>query len=191
MRLNSTILFLLAAALLLAKSEGGPGKQVDVRCANSRVEITGSDSDRVQVDDNSHATVRNTDRPAVVEIEGSGEGQPLILQVPRGASLDVATSNGGIRVSGVAGSMRLTTSNGEITVQAAGTSAIRAHSSNGKIEVELPRGLNANLSRARATAASIPTSRSSPATWARITWKARSAMAVRGLICRRPMDRST
>jgi hypothetical protein len=143
MRLNPMILLLSAAVLLLAESQPGTsGQRIEVRTANSRVEITGSDSDRVQVNDPAHATVHTSGGRTVVE----GDGAALRVQVPRRSSLDVSTANGAIHVSGVAGTMRLTTSNGAITVQNAGGAEIHAHTSNGSIEIGVPAGLNANLS---------------------------------------------
>ena len=49
-------------------------------------------------------------------------------------------------VSGVVGVVRLTTSNGAILMQDAGAAEIHAHTSNGRIEIRMPRGRNANLS---------------------------------------------
>lgn len=143
MRLNPILLLVPVAALLLAESQPGmPGQRIEVRTSNSLVEIAGSDSDRVQVDDSSHATVNPSGGGLLVE----GDGTPLRLQVPRRSSLDVSTSNGAIHVSGVTGPIELTTSNGAITVRNAGAAEIHAHTSNGAIEIEVPAGLNANLS---------------------------------------------
>lgn len=144
MRLNLTVLFVAVGVLLWAKSDGGPGQVVEVRTSNAYVEVTGTDGDRVVVDDNSHATVRSMEGRVVIETDGSHE--PLKLQAPRGASLDITTSNGAIRVSGVAGRLRLATSNGAITVRDAGPAEIHAHTSNGVIEMGVPRGLNADVS---------------------------------------------
>jgi DUF4097 and DUF4098 domain-containing protein YvlB len=147
MRLSSMILFASVGALLLAESQpGAPGQRIEVRTTNSLVEIAGSDSDRVQVNDSSHATVNNSDGGVVVEGDGAGGNAPLKLQVPRRSTLDVFTANGAIHVSGVAGAMRLRTSNGAIIVQNAGAAEIHAHTSNGSIELAVPGGLNANLS---------------------------------------------
>lgn len=143
---NSTILFLLAAVLLLAKTDAGPGQVVEVRSSNSPIEITGSDIGGVRVNDSSNATIRNVDGRTVVEAENPSGNAPLKVQIPRNATLDISTSNGAIRVSGVVGAMRLATSNGGITVQDAGGSGIHAHTSNGPIEVVVPQGLNANVS---------------------------------------------
>ena len=143
MRFNTMILLLSVAALVLAESQPGlPGSTVEVRTTNSLVEITGSDGDSVQVDDPSHATLSPSGSGTLVE----GDGAPLRLRVPRRSSLDVSTANGAIHVSGVAGTMRLTTSNGAITVQNAGAAEIHAHTSNGSIEIGVPGELNANLS---------------------------------------------
>jgi hypothetical protein len=143
MRLNSMILLLSAAALLLAESQPGlPGQRVEVRTTNALVEITGTDSDRVQVDDSSHAAIDTSGGGTLV----TGDGAPLRLQVPRRSSLDISTANGAIRISGVTGALQLTTSNGAIVVQNAGGSEIHAHTSNGAIEIGIPATLNANLS---------------------------------------------
>src|SRR5271165_520639 len=142
MRLNFTMLFVSVAALLLAESQPGmTGQRIEVRTRNSSVEITGSDSDRVQVDDSSHATVSTSGDGLVV----NGDRGPLRLQVPRRSSLDVTTSNGAIHVSGVTGTLQLSSSNGAIVVNNAGAAEIHAHTSNGPIEVGVPARLNANL----------------------------------------------
>jgi DUF4097 and DUF4098 domain-containing protein YvlB len=132
------ILFLLAAVLLLAKSDGRLGQRVEVRSSNSNIEVVGFDGDRVTVED---GAVQSIDGRVVVRGDG-----PLKVQVPRCASLDIVTSNGEIRVSGVAGAMRLTTSNAAIVVDNAGGREIHAHTSNGRIEVGVPRGLGADVS---------------------------------------------
>lgn len=82
----------------------------------------------------------------MVEGEIPGDGRPLKLQVPRRSSLVVSTANGDIRVSGVSGVLRLSTSNGAITVRDAGAAEIHAHTSNGAIRLAVPGALNANLS---------------------------------------------
>jgi DUF4097 and DUF4098 domain-containing protein YvlB len=147
MRLNSIVLFLTAALLLLAESQpGAPGQKIEVSTTNSPIEITGTDGDLVEVMDSSHATVNTTGGRTVVEGEFPGAGGPLKLQVPRRSSIEVTAANGAIRVSGVTGTMRLSTSNGAITVQNAGAAEIHAHTSNGAIRIEVPVGLNANLS---------------------------------------------
>ncbi len=141
MRLNVLIPLLLLAVLLLAESQPGmPGREIEVRTSNSLIEITGADVNQVQVDD-SVATVSDTDGHVVVRSDGG----PLRLQVPRRSSLDVSTSNGSIHITDVTGSLRLTTSNGSIVVRNCGASELHAHSSNGAIEIGVPRGLNANL----------------------------------------------
>jgi DUF4097 and DUF4098 domain-containing protein YvlB len=143
MRLNSMLLLLSVAALLFAESQpGSPGRRIEVRAANAPVEITGSDIDRLQVDDPSHATVDTSGGVTLV----TGDGAPLKLQVPRRSSLDVSTANGAIHISGVTGTLRLTTSNGAIIVQNAGPADLYAHTSNGPIEIGIQAGMNANLS---------------------------------------------
>jgi DUF4097 and DUF4098 domain-containing protein YvlB len=116
-----------------------------VRTSNSQVEIIGSDADQVTVSASSHATVTNLEGRTQVTAE-SDKGGTLTVQVPRRSSLHVVTSNGGIRVSGLAGPLRLDTSNGGIVVQAASESEIHAHTSNGAIEIAVAPGLNANIS---------------------------------------------
>jgi DUF4097 and DUF4098 domain-containing protein YvlB len=143
MRMKSMILLMPVTMLLLAESQpGAPGQLIEVRANISPVEITGSEVDRVQVNDSSHATINNLDGRVVIESVNS----PLKLEAPRRSSLEVVTSNGAIHVSGVTGGLHLTTSNGAITVRDAGSSEIRAHTSNGPIEIGVPASLNANLS---------------------------------------------
>ncbi len=143
MRLNPVLILLPVTALLLAESQPGvPGQQIEVRTSNAPVDIAGSDSDRVEVNDSSHATVNYSQGRVLVESDGG----PLKLQVPQRSSLDVITSNGAIHVWRVTGAMRLTSSNGAIVIRNAGTAEIHAHTSNGAIELGVPSGLNANLS---------------------------------------------
>src|SRR5579863_9787432 len=101
MRLNSTLLFLIAGVLLLAKSDRGPALVLEVHSANAPIEVIGGDVDQVTLDESSNGTVVNKDGRIVVE--GSAEGGRIRLQVPRRASLSILTSNGEIRVSGVVG----------------------------------------------------------------------------------------
>jgi len=149
MRFYSMMLFLLAAVLMMAKTDGIPGQRVEIRTSNSLVEIIGFDGDEVTVDDATPGTVKYVDGRVVVE----GDGW-LRIHVPRQSSLDVVTSNGEINVAGVAGSMLLTTSNGSIVVLDGGSGGIRAHTSNGRIEVGVTRGVNGSVS-ARTTNARI------------------------------------
>jgi hypothetical protein len=120
------ILFLAAAALLLAKSDHESGPLVEVRTSNAAVEIIGSDADQVTPDDPSRAVVRYVNGRAVVDAEVPNIG-PMRVRVPKRSSLEIVTSNAAIRISGVSGPMRLSTSNGAI-------------------EIALPPGLNANIS---------------------------------------------
>jgi len=149
MRFYSMMLFLLAAAVMLAKTDGIPGQRVEVRTANALVEILGFDGDEVTVDDATPGTVKFVDGRVMVE----GDGW-LRIHVPRQSSLDIVTSNGEINVAGVAGPMMLTTSNGSIVVLDGGTGGIRAHTSNGRIEIGVTRGVNGSIS-ARTTNARI------------------------------------
>ena len=145
MRYQVSSLFLLAAALLLANTDSGvTGRRIVVRANNARVEITGSDSDGVQVNETSHATVMSENGRVVVE--AGADGEPMKLQVPRLSSLEVITSNGSIHVAGVTGALRLDTSNGEIVARDAGASEIHAHTSNGSIRISVPAGINADVS---------------------------------------------
>ncbi len=145
MRLQIIFLFLLAAVLLLAKTDSSAtGGRIELRAANSRVEIIGSDIGSVEVNESSRATVTSEDGRTVVE--ASEDGEPIRLQVPRGSSLDVSNSNGAIYVAGVTGALRLITSNGAINVQDAGPAAIHAHSSNGSIRISVSSAVNADVS---------------------------------------------
>lgn len=129
MRFNSWILALAAGALLLAESRPGvPAANVEIRTSNGAVDITGSDT--------------AADQQSVMV----GQNEPLTVVVRRQSSLEVATSNGPIRVSGVTGALHLTTSNGQIEVALPpGTNAkISAHTSNGHIRSDIP--VNATVS---------------------------------------------
>jgi DUF4097 and DUF4098 domain-containing protein YvlB len=137
---------ILLTMLLLEKSESGPAQPVEVRTSNATVEITGVEGDRVVVSEPARATVSNRDGRTVVIVEEPNRSGPLRVQVPRSSPLDIRTSNGGIRVSGVAGDLRLVTSNGSITVRNSSGAAVHAFTSNGPIEIGVPPGLNANLS---------------------------------------------
>ena len=150
MHLNSTVLFLAAAALLLAKSDGVPSV-IEVHSSNAPIEVTGGEGDQVLVEDNSQSTVVNQGSRTVVQAMSGGV--PIQVHVPRRASLVVVTSNGSIRVSGITGRLDLSTSNGPIVVTNLGTSEIHARTSNGSIEVGSPRGLRANLSARTSNAA--------------------------------------
>jgi DUF4097 and DUF4098 domain-containing protein YvlB len=144
MRLNSTLLFLIAGVLLLAKSDSGPALILEVHSANAPIEVTGSDVDQVTVDESSNATVINRDGRTLVE--GAVEGGRIRIQAPRRVSLSIVTSNGEIQVSGVVGPLDLITSNGPIVVTSGGGTPIHSRTSNGSIEILAPRGINANLS---------------------------------------------
>src|SRR5215469_2317100 len=105
--------FVSATVLLLAKSDGVTAQRVEVRVSNSQIDIVGADVDQVTPAAASQVTIRNMNGRAVVEAEKQG---PISLIVPRRSSLDIATSNGAIHVSGVSGTMQLITSNGAIRV---------------------------------------------------------------------------
>jgi DUF4097 and DUF4098 domain-containing protein YvlB len=141
MRFHSPLLLLVATVLVLAKTEIEPGRRVEVRTSNSSIDVVGFEGDQVTLDDSSHGAVRNIGGRIVVEGEG-----PLRIQVPHRSSLDIITSNGEIRVSGVDGSLQLTTSNGSIAVMDAGDAGVRAHTSNGRIDIGVARKLNASFS---------------------------------------------
>ncbi|MDX1631551.1 MAG: DUF4097 family beta strand repeat-containing protein [Thermoanaerobaculia bacterium] len=71
-----------------------------------------------------------------VRVDGQASGE-LLLWVPRQASLDLKTVNGGeISVEGVHGELELTNTNGEIAARNVRGTVV-AHTTNGDIEVEL------------------------------------------------------
>jgi DUF4097 and DUF4098 domain-containing protein YvlB len=143
--LNSIVLLVSAGVLLLAKSDDVPAQRVEVRTSNSQVEIVGSDVEQVTVGELSRAIVKYIDGRAVIEAASSNQG-PITLLVPRRSSLDIATSNGAILVSGVEGRMQLITSNGAIRVHDAAGFDIHAHTSNGSIEIASLGGIHADVS---------------------------------------------
>ena len=73
-----------------------------------------------------------------VRVDGQASGE-LLLWVPRRASLNLKTVNGGeISVNGVSGELELTNTNGEIVARNVEGSVV-AHTTNGDIVVELQR----------------------------------------------------
>src|SRR5262249_2933747 len=144
MRSNSMLLFLVAGAWLLAKSDPMAVGRGGVHSSKSPGVIIGTDVEQGTVDGAVHANVKNIDGRVVVAQE-KGESGAMILYVPRQSSLDIVTSNAGIQVSGVVGPMRLMTSNGAIAVESAGGSEIHAHTTNGRIELGVARGTNATV----------------------------------------------
>jgi len=136
----------MPAVLLFAKSDSGGMPAIEAHMMNAAVEIVGADGEPVSVDDPSRATVRRVEGRFVVEAARPADGGAIRLHVARQASLVVTTSNGAIRISGVSGAMRLTTSNGEIVVKGEVVPETHAHTSNGRIDISVPRNLNAMVS---------------------------------------------
>ncbi len=60
----------------------------------------------------------------------------FVLEVPRSIDLDLASTNGGIRVEGVEGDLDLTTTNGGLSLSAV-AGAIRGRTTNGAVRVSL------------------------------------------------------
>jgi DUF4097 and DUF4098 domain-containing protein YvlB len=145
MRLNTSVLFLLPCALLLAESEAGKPPTVEIRTVNGAVSVAGTDSGEVRVSDPSRAAIRNENGRVIVTGDAVNGGA-IRIEVPCHAALDLVTSNGAVRVSGVTGPMTLTTSNGAIVVEDAGTSEIHAHTSNGSIEIGVALRAGASIS---------------------------------------------
>ena len=147
MRCNFHLLALmvLAAVLLLAKSDNWAVQRIELRASNSQVEVIGADVDHVVFDESSPFSVRNVEGRSVIVPEKSNQG-PISVTVPRHSSLDIATSNGAIHVSGVDGPMQLITSNGAIRVLDARGAELHAHTTNGSIDIEFPQELHTDLS---------------------------------------------
>ncbi len=70
---------------------------------------------------------------------GKGASVKYELTVPRQATLDLSSSNGGIRVEGVEGEVQVSTSNGGIHIEDVGGN-LRAHTTNGGIKAYDIRG---------------------------------------------------
>jgi len=140
-----------------------PGGELRVSTENGTIKVRSGDVKEVQI--TAEKTVRSrTDAEARMFCEGTkvvGESQPdgasvfVVLPeghrhqasiavsidalVPSNCNLDLSTSNGGIEVAGIDGSVKMQTSNGRIAAQNISGKVI-ADTSNGAIELERVSG---------------------------------------------------
>lgn len=84
-----------------------------------------------QEGDTIRVAARRSDGPLVV----GNSGASIRLSVPAQASLELQTSNGAIRIDGVAGDLSLDTSNGKVEVRG-GRGRLNLSTSNGSIDIE-------------------------------------------------------
>lgn len=129
------------------------GGTLTVKNVNGPVEITTWDQETVDIDAVKQADSRDLLNSIKIEVRATADGVSIrtivpehhhgsagarmVLKVPRRVNLeDISSSNGSIRVSGVAGAARLSTSNGGIHADVSG-GRFRADTSNGAIEATL------------------------------------------------------
>lgn len=167
----------------------GPGGRVEIINVNGRIAVEASDGPAVEVRAERTAKAGSDEaaKELLKKIEMHEEIQPdririetrpprglmgtsstevrYTLRVPRTASVNLETVNGGAIVKGVRGGVQMTSTNGEITGEALagrveatttngrvhlqfesiGQDAIRAETVNGRIELEIPSAARADI----------------------------------------------
>lgn len=127
-----------------------PGAALSVKTANGGIEIVPTDSSEMRV--KATVTAKTKERLAAVLVSatndattgndvhvdfppaatGEVEGCSLVIEVPRATNVKLVATNGGLSVSGTAGTATLETSNGGVTITAHdGSATIRT--SNGQV----------------------------------------------------------
>jgi len=151
------------------------GAALNVQTANGGIEIVPTDSsemrikatvtakskerlDAIRISASNDATKGNdvrVDFPAPAK--GEQEGCSLVIEVPRATNVQLVTTNGGLSVSGTAGTASLETSNASVTIKGhdgpvkvrTSNGAVIASSVSGKAEVKTSNGPVTLLGAAR------------------------------------------
>jgi DUF4097 and DUF4098 domain-containing protein YvlB len=139
------------------------GGRVEITNINGKIELTGSDTDKVEVNAEKvgrgatpeaarealkRIEIREDVSPGRIHVEtklqhvagfntGGGEVR-YTVRVPVGASVKLETVNGGIEVENVAGLAELETTNGGIVARRVG-GALKASTTNGGVEAEVEK----------------------------------------------------
>jgi DUF4097 and DUF4098 domain-containing protein YvlB len=163
-----------------------PGGRLSVENLNGSVEISGWEKDSVEINGTKYAHSEQSLKDTKIDVSSSpnvlqvrtmpaygprGAGARYSIRVPRRVQLDrIITSNGGIRVEDIEGTVNLRTSNGAIrtwrvngsleartsngSIEASGqTGNAVAHTSNGRVRIEMSKGaLEAGTSNGSLTA---------------------------------------
>ena len=133
-----------------------PGVHVYLENMNGSVEITGWDRNSIDISGTKHASSEAVLHALRIDVVASGDsvrirtippsghrgghGAKYVIRLPEKAILDgIESSNGGIRIEGIAGAARLRTSNGGLKVYRL-TGPLDARTSNGGVDVSDVRG---------------------------------------------------
>ncbi len=129
-----------------------PGGRLALDNFNGRVEITGWDQDKIEIDGSRYASTPELLDAIRVDVAAAADsiqirtvrpsdrrgnmGASYVIRLPKKVNLErIITSNGSVKVADIEGETRLRTSNGAVRV-ARMRGSFDAHTSNGAVDIE-------------------------------------------------------